>query len=146
MKKVWFIVVALVVCIAAGAITGVVVGRKSSKHKNVLEMLIEADLPDDIFEDAFMINWRAKHAKLSINFDPINFGYDGKNLYYLAQIVRTHNDKWNLEGGSIYLWYYTKEFVQYLMDKGLDIDKNRANVNQGYLRKQIALSVIQHYK
>lgn len=39
MKKVWFIVVALVVCIAAGAITGVVVGRKSSKHKNVLETI-----------------------------------------------------------------------------------------------------------
>ena len=113
---------------------------------NVLDMLMEKDLPPELFDAAFTINWRAKHNKFSISFDPINFGWDGKNLYYLAQIVRKYSEKWNLEGESIYLWYYTKEFVDYLINKGLDIDRNRANVNQGYLRKQIALDVISHYK
>ena len=86
-------------------------------HTNVLDMLMEKDLPEEIFDKAFLINWRAKNGKFSINFDPINFGWDGQNLYYLAQLVRARNDKWNLEGDSIYLWYYTKEFVDYLINK-----------------------------
>lgn len=116
------------------------------EQKNVLDMLREEDLPDEIFDKAFLMNSRAKRAKVSIDFDPINFGYDGKELYYLTCLVNKHHDKWNLEGESIFLWFYTKDLVNYLINKGLDIDKSRANVNQGYLNKKISLTVVQYYR
>jgi len=116
------------------------------EHKNVMEMLMEGELPEELYEKVFIMNWRAKHGKFSIHFDPVKFGWDGKELYYLSQLARNYSEKWNLEKDSIFLWFYTKDFVNYLMEKGLDIDQKRANTSQGYVNKQLSLTVVKYYR
>jgi len=114
--------------------------------KTVLSLLLENDLKDEIFEKVFYINWYVRNAKFSIDFDPANFLWNGENLYYISENYGKFEDKKNLEKTKIFLWFYSSDFVKYLMAKGIQVDTKRANVEPAVINKKVALTVVKFFR
>ena len=114
--------------------------------ETVLEMLQDEPLPDIIFEQIFLMNFRMKVNKIKIDFDPLNFRVKNGKLYYLSSFCRKFDENSSFEKSAIFLWFYTKELVAYLSSKGLPVNQNRINKISGETNKQIALMTIKYYK
>jgi len=114
--------------------------------KTALDLLIESDLKEEIFEKAFQINWYARNSKFSLDFSPENFLWDGSNLYYISEKCSKFDEKKNLEKTKIFLWFYSSDLVKHLMSKGIQVDQNRSNVEPGVINKKVALTVVKFFK
>lgn len=115
--------------------------------KTVLEELIDHDLKERHFEEAFNCNYYCRKEKLSIDFDPKNFKLLQERMVYLPMTCDKYNDRWSFEKNHIVIWFYSREFVKYLKNNLLDVDAERANTkSQAEMNKQIALMVVKYYK
>lgn len=112
----------------------------------VLDMLQEDTLPDIIFEQIFMMNFRMKTNKIKIDFDPMSFRVSNGKLYYLSSFCRKFDENSSFEKSAIFLWFYSKELVAYLSSKGLSVNRNRLSKIPGETNKQIALMTVKYYK
>lgn len=112
----------------------------------VLDVLLENDLPDEYFSAIFIDNWYMKSAKILLSFDPTNYKFYENKLYYLPQIFENYDEKKTFEKVGIWYWFYCREFTKYLDTKGIAIDQKRADVEQSYINKKIALTVVKHYR
>lgn len=111
---------------------------------NILDILVEKDLPEEILEEVFTINYYAKFEKMILNHHPDEYKYDGKKLYYLPFEFREFKDKDTFATDGIKLWFYTKELVNYLKEKGLPYDEKRIG-NEFARNKEMALMAVKYY-
>ena len=111
---------------------------------NILDILVEKDLPEEILEEVFTINYYAKFEKMVLNHHPDEYKYDGKKLYYLPFEFREFKDKDTFATDGIKLWFYTKELVNYLKEKGLPYDEKRIG-NEFARNKEMALMAVKYY-
>ena len=112
--------------------------------RNVMEMLIEKDLPEIIYEKIFFLAYMARVEHKALNFNPSLYVFDGKEIYYMNEELYEFNDETKFINKGIRLWFYTKEFVELLKEKGLESDKSR--IKEDYaINKQIVLMTCKYY-
>ncbi|MCF0107472.1 MAG: hypothetical protein HUJ59_00455 [Bacilli bacterium] len=115
--------------------------------KTVIEDLVDHDLKERYFEEAFNFNYYARKGKFSIDFDPKNFKLLKGKMTYLPMTIDKFNDKWSFEKNHIVIWFYSRELVKYLKNNVMEVDADRANnKSQAEMNKQIALMVVKYYK
>ncbi len=112
----------------------------------VLDVLLQNDLPEEYFPAIFIDNWYMKSAKILLSFDPMDYKFYEDKLYYLPQIYDSYDEKKTFEKAGIWYWFYCREFTKYLDAKGIAVDQKRANVEQSFINKKIALTVVKHYR
>ena len=111
---------------------------------NMLDLLIQSDLKEELIAMVFEINYLAKIEKMAINFYPDQFKYDGKKMYYLPFTYHEFKGQDMFPQEGIKYWFYTKELVEYLKQKGLPYDEKR--IGNTYQRnKEMALMAIKYY-
>lgn len=112
--------------------------------RNIMEMLMEKDLPEIIYEKIFFLAYMARVEHKALNFDPSLYVFDGKEIYYMNEELYEFNDETKFINKGIRLWFYTKEFVELLKEKGLESDKSR--IKEDYaINKQIVLMTCKYY-
>ena len=116
--------------------------------KTVFELLLEKDLSESIFEQVFYMNWFMKSANIALEFDPNNFVFSNKGVLYYTNVfkIKKYEPSMSFEKKSIFLWFYGKDFVEYLNNKGMQPDMNRYRPDkQSELNKDVALTVVKFY-
>ncbi len=111
---------------------------------NIFDMLIEKDLPENIYEAIFYMNFLAKREKMALDYRPEFFKFDGKKLYYLPFAYLDYNGKDRFANEDIKLWFYTKDFINYLKEKNLPYDESRLG-NEYAKNKEMALMAVKYY-
>ena len=115
------------------------------KGPTVLDMLREKDLDEKIIEQAFILNYKARINRLRLNFDPINFIYKDNKLYYTPFTFTQYEREEDFTQKEFRLWFYTAEFKNYLIEKGLPVDKSRIK-NEYERNKEIVLLVVKYFR
>ena len=76
---------------------------------------------------------------------PDNFVYTNGKLYYLPFKYKRFVSKDNFVQKDLRLWFFTKEFVKYCHDKGIDVDQSL--VKSDYeTNKNMLLMVAKYYR
>lgn len=114
--------------------------------RTVLDILLEEDLEDEIFEEIFKANWYMKNTKKALSFEPHNWIYNDGKLYYIGPILGKFDAKHSFEKKGIFLWFYTKEFITYLNSLSIRPDASRLSNDIPALNKKIALTVVKYYR
>lgn len=112
--------------------------------ESILNMLIKGDLEERFYEMIFKIEWYAHNEKMILDFMPEQFIFDGKKLYYLGFKFVTYNQKESFAMKDIKYWFYTKDFANYLKNKGLPVDESRIG-NEYAKNKEMALMACKYY-
>ena len=111
----------------------------------VFDMLRNKDLDEKIIEKAFLQNYKARTNRLRLDFDPINFIYQNDKLYYMPFTFTQYEREQDFTQKELRLWFYTKEFKDLLMKKGLPIDQSRIK-NEYVQNKEIVLLVVKYFR
>lgn len=114
--------------------------------ENVFQVLVKNDLPDEYFEKIFLINWYCRQNKIVVDYDSENFIMSNSKLWYVSMKVQPWDNKKSFEKLSIYKWFYSKDFVESLIQKHIPIDRVRANKSQFEINKKLTQIVILYYR
>lgn len=113
--------------------------------ETVFERLVKEDLSEKIIEKAFQMNWLARTSGLLLHFNPQNFRIVNDDLYYLPFTFDTWSKAKDFSQIGIYQWFYTTQFRNMLIEKGIPIDKSRI-LNEYDRNKQLVLMVVKYYR
>ena len=139
---------------AAGVTTPKVIKIDKKNHtalleyisgSNVFDMLRIADLGEKIIEQAFIQNYKARTNRLRLDFDPINFIYQNDVLYYMPFTFNEYIRDEDFTQKELRLWFYTNEFKNLLISKGLPVDQSRLK-NEYERNKEIVLTVVKYFR
>ena len=108
-------------------------------------MLRNKDLDEKIIEQAFLQNYKARTNRLRLDFNPINFIYQDNTLYYMPFTFTQYVRDEDFTQKELRLWFYTKEFKDLLISKGLPIDQSRIK-NEYVQNKEIVLLVVKYFR
>ena len=110
-----------------------------------LAALLGGQLPEEAISLLFKTFWYAKNDRLMLDYHPENFVYAYGKLYYLPfKVTRFQNNEQFIQN-DIRLWFYTKEFVNYCHELGIDADPS--HIKSDYeLNKSIALMTVKYYR
>ncbi|MCQ2800522.1 MAG: hypothetical protein MJ216_01010 [Bacilli bacterium] len=112
---------------------------------NCLEALLGGELLESVIEQLFKTFWYAKNDRLALDYHPDNFVYTKGKLYYLPFKVGRFVNNDSFVQNDIRLWFFTKEFVEYCHQLGIDAEKS--HIKSDYeLNKYIALLTVKYYK
>ena len=112
---------------------------------NCLDLLKEGSLSEQILELMFKTFWYARNDGMELDMKPDNFVYTNGKLYYLPFKYKRFVSKDNFVQKDLRLWFFTKEFVKYCHDKGIDVDQSL--VKSDYeTNKNMLLMVAKHYR
>ena len=110
-----------------------------------LAALLRGELPENIIELLFKTFWYARNDRLALDYRPDNFVFSYGKLYYLPFTVSRFKDKESFIQNDIRLWFFTKEFVNYCHEKGIDADPK--HIKSDYeINKTIALVTVKYYR
>ena len=115
------------------------------KGDNVFDLLLKSDLSEKIIEKMFLMSYFAKLDHHLIDFDPINYKYDGDELYYLSTHFEPYKEDHNFAMYGIKYWLYTKDFKALAMERGYDVDLKRLKPDYE-LNKQMVLLTCKYYR
>lgn len=115
------------------------------KGDTVFDTLTKQDLDEKIIELCFNQNYRARINRMRLDFDPHNFIYQNDKLYYLPFTFTEYRREEDFTQKELRLWFYTNDFKDLLISKGLPIDKNRLK-NEYERNKEIVLTVVKYFK
>ena len=110
-----------------------------------LEALLGGELPEAVIELLFRIFWYARNDRLALEYTPDNFVYSYGKLYYLPFKVSRFENKESFIQNDIRLWFYTKEFIKYCHDLGIDVDQSHLKSDYE-VNKTIALLTVKYYR
>ena len=112
---------------------------------NCFELLKKGPLSEEILELMFKAYWYARNDRMALDMKPDNFVYADGKLYYMPFKYEkfVSNDKFVQQ--DIRLWFFTKEFVKYCHDKGIDVDQSRLKSDYE-TNKYIALMTVKYYR
>lgn len=112
---------------------------------NCLDLLKEGSLSEQILELMFKAFWYARNDGMELDMKPDNFVYTNGKLYYLPFKYKRFVSKDNFVQKDLRLWFFTKEFVKYCHDKGIDVDQSL--VKSDYeTNKNMLLMVAKYYR
>jgi len=109
------------------------------------DLLQEADLDEKILELAFILNYKARVNGLRLDFHPWNFVYANKTLYYIPFTFTSYIRDEDFTQREIRLWFYTKEFADELIKRGIPMDKNRL-LSEFEQNKKMVLMVVKYFR
>lgn len=111
----------------------------------VFDTLLKHDLDDLYFGEIFEQEWLARYEKITLNLYPDNWMLVNKKLYYLPFVYYDGVDEEKtFEKYYIRFWFFTKDFIKYAKEKGIDVDTSR--LKQEYeLNKEMVLVSIKHH-
>lgn len=95
------------------------------KGETIESLIIKGPLDESIYEQVFAMNWYAKNSRMRLDFSIDKWILVNNKLYYLSYKNEVYEKKKDFTQVEVYLWFYTKNLVQYLKKKGLPIDENR---------------------
>ena len=112
---------------------------------NCFDLLKEGSLSEQILELMFKTFWYARNDGMELDMKPDNFVYTNGKLYYLPFKYKRFVSKDNFVQKDLRLWFFTKEFVKYCHDKGIDVDQSL--VKSDYeTNKNMLLMVAKYYR
>lgn len=113
--------------------------------KNCFQILIDEDISPKIFEKLYLLNYMARRNGYRLDFNPQYFIYYNDKLYYTAFTFTSYLRDQDFTQKEIRYWYYTKEFHELLISKGIPV-KNARLVSEFERNKQIVLDVVQYFR
>ena len=111
----------------------------------VFDDLRDHDLDEKIIEQVFIVNYKARMNRLRLDFNPEKFIYKNDKLYYLPFTFTNYVREEDFTQKEIRLWFYTTEFKNLLIEKGLPIDQSRLK-NEYERNKEIVLTVVKYFR
>ena len=113
--------------------------------ENCLDLLLKGDLSEEVLQLMFKAFWYARNDRMALDMKPENFVYTNGKLYYMPFNVEKFVNNDNFVQRDIRLWFFTKEFVRYCHDKGIDVDESRLKSDYE-TNKNIALMTVKYYR
>ena len=113
--------------------------------KTVLDILKEQELEEIVYDNAFKANWFMKREKLALSWDPVYWVISGEKLFYLGPVLGKLKENSSFEKEGIFLWFYSQDFIKYLMNHGILVDEMRRKETVA-ANKKIALTVVKYYR
>ena len=113
--------------------------------ENCLDLLIKGDLSEEVLQLMFKAFWYARNDRMALDMKPENFVYTNGKLYYMPFNVEKFVNNDNFVQRDIRLWFFTKEFIKYYHDKGIDVDESRLKSDYE-TNKNIALMTVKYYR
>lgn len=113
--------------------------------KTVFEELIEHDLEEDIYAQAFFQNWLARKALIQLDFNPHNFRIMDGKLFYMPFTFSIYKKENDFSQTDLRLWFYTKEFEELLRNEEISLQKSRL-LNDYEMNKKLVLTVVKYYR
>ena len=114
--------------------------------ENCFDILKEKGaLPEEVLELMFKAYWYARNDRMALDMKPDNFVYTDGNLYYMPFKYEKFVSNDTFVQRDLRLWFFTKDFVKYCHDKGIDVDQSQ--VKSDYeTNKNIALMTVKYYR
>ena len=113
--------------------------------KTCLELLLREDLPEQAIELLFKTFWYARDDRMMLDFKPECFKCTNGKLYYLPFKYQKYVNNESFIQNDIRLWFFTKDFIKYCHDKGIDVDQTRLKSDYE-TNKSIALMTVKYYR
>lgn len=110
-----------------------------------LELLKLGEIPEHILKLMFNAFWYARNDRMALDMKPDNFVYSNGKLYYMPFSVGKFTTNDNFVQHDIRLWFFTKDFVKYCHDKGIDVDQSKLKSDYE-TNKNIALMTVKYYR
>ena len=115
------------------------------KGETVFDLLQKEDLNEKIIEQVFILNYKARINRIRLNFDPVNFIFKDNKLYYTPFTFTQYDREEDFTQKEIRLWFYTNEFKNKLIEKGLPVNQSRMK-NEYERNKEIVLTVVKYFR
>ena len=112
---------------------------------NCLDLLKSGELSEEILQLMFRAFWYARNDRIVLDMKPDNFVYANGKLYYMPFKVEKFTTNDNFVQHEIRLWFFTKDFVKYCHDKGIDVDQSKLKSDYE-TNKNIALMTVKYYR
>lgn len=110
-----------------------------------LQDLLEADLPEEVIEQLFKTFWYAKNDLMMLDYKPENFKFVNGKLYYLPFRMSKYVNNESFIQKDMLLWFFTKDFVKYCHEQGIDADQKRLKSDYE-TNKNKALMTVKYYR
>ena len=112
---------------------------------NCLDLLKSGELSEEVLQLMFRAFWYARNDRIALDMKPDNFVYANGKLYYMPFKVEKFTTNDNFVQHEIRLWFFTKDFVKYCHDKGIDVDQSKLKSDYE-TNKNIALMTVKYYR
>ena len=110
-----------------------------------LDTLLGGELPEPAIECLFKTFWYAKNDRLALDYSPENFKFVNSKLYYIPFKYSKFVNNESFIQHDIRLWFFTKDFIKYCHDKGVDVDQSHLKSDYE-VNKSIALMTVKYYR
>ena len=110
-----------------------------------LEALLGGELPESALEKLFLTFWYARNDRMELNYQPDNFIFTNGKLYYLPFVYKKYTNNEQFVQKDIRLWFFTKDFIKYCHDKGIEVDESHLKSDYE-INKNIALMTVKYYR
>ena len=110
-----------------------------------LEALLGGELPEMAIELLFKTFWYAKNDRMALDYRPENFKFVNAKLYYLPFKYSKFVSNDSFIQNDIRLWFFTKDFIKYCHEKGIDADQSHLKSDYE-VNKSIALMTVKYYR
>ena len=109
------------------------------------DTLLGGELPEQAIELLFKTFWYAKNDRLALDYTPENFKFVNGKLYYIPFKYSKFVNNESFIQHDIRLWFFTKDFIKYCHDKGIDVDQSHLKSDYE-VNKSIALMTVKYYR
>lgn len=110
-----------------------------------LTSLLGGSVPEPAIALLFKTFWYAKSDRLALDYRPDNFIFANGKLYYLPFKVGIFESNESFIQNDIRLWFFTKDFIKYCHELGIDADTSRL-LSDYEINKGIALMTVKYYR
>ena len=110
-----------------------------------LDLLSEKDIEDNIFEQVFNTNYKARINSMRLDFNPHKFRFMNDKLYYLPFTFTAYKREEDFTEKELKLWFYSKDGTENLLKHGYAINKNRIP-NEYENNKKMVLTVVKYFR
>lgn len=119
--------------------------REYLTGERVSEFIARENLPETMYDDLFRNAYRAKIARMTLNYAPEYWLIVDDKLYYTYPHFINYSKEKDLVDRYLRLWFPTKELVNYLGKNNVFIDKNRLK-DEFSTNKEIVGIVCKYYR
>lgn len=82
---------------------------------------------------------------MALDYRPENFKFVNAKLYYIPFKYSKFVNNESFIQNDIRLWFFTKDFIKYCHDKGIDVDQSHLKSDYE-VNKSIALMTVKYYR
>ena len=109
--------------------------------ETIFDLLLKADIEEPLLEQAFVLNYKARINGLRLNFEPHKFKVRDGKLYYLPFTFTAYKREEDFTQKEIKHWFYCTDFVEYLISKGIPVQKGRISSEYETNKKMVLMTV-----